>query len=377
MSTFIYFEPFAAMSFILHAVLPAAAADPRVSALRLVSSAEVAERFADVIEATGLELTILSPEELAPLHSPSRLDRGRAQWSYARELLQTSGGHVFLPYFDHAIFGTILDRRWVNGTISGIIFRPPNPFGLPMTLKRRANLARRWSTYAAARRPGLGTLFTFDESVAENSGTSLWRLQYLPDPAPEPALLRNATPKVRADARKWFLLFGGLTERKGIFTLLEAINLLSPQVQATSAFRLVGRLHITARERFLNQLEHTRTANPNVLIELEDRFVEDAELAQEVQSCDVVLAPYQNHIGSSSVMLWAAAAGKRLITQNTGYMGLLMQQHNLGIAIDTTDPKALAAALSAPLPEGDGTDPFVATRTAQIAAKTVLDGCLQ
>ncbi len=377
MSTFIYFEPFAAMSFIPHAVLPAAAADPRVSALRLVSSAEVAERFADVIEATGLELTVLSPEDLAPLRSSSRLGRGRAQWSYARDLLQPSGGHVFLPYFDFTIFGAILDRRWVNGTISGVIFRPPNPFGLPMTLKRRASFARHWAAYAAARRPGLGTLFTYDEFAAENSGTGLRRLQYVPDANPEPDLLRDTTPKVRADARKWFLLFGGLNERKGIFTLLEAINLLSPQVQATSAFRLVGRLNLTVRERFLNQLEHTRTANPNVLIELEDRFVEDAEMAQEVQSCDVILAPYQNHIGSSAAMLWAAAAGKRLITQNTGFMGLLMQQHNLGIAIDATDPKALAAALSAPPGDGAPAASFVATRTAQKTAQAVLDGCLQ
>jgi hypothetical protein len=60
----------------------------------------------------------------------------------------------------------------------------------------------------------------------------------------------------------------------------------------------------------------------------------------------VVLAPYQRFVGSSGVLLWAAGAGKPVITQDYGLIGRLVRDHELGLSADVTDPKTLAHAIT-------------------------------
>ena len=80
---------------------------------------------------------------------------------------------------------------------------------------------------------------------------------------------------------------------------------------------------------------------------LAHRWLGDGEIAGLVRWSDVVLAPYQRFVGSSGVLLWAAAAGRPVITQDRGLLGELTRRHGLGTAVDTTDPAALAAAVAA------------------------------
>lgn len=85
---------------------------------------------------------------------------------------------------------------------------------------------------------------------------------------------------------------------------------------------------------------------PDAVIELEDRFVTDPQLASELAGADIILAPYQNHIGSSGVMHWAVAANKPLIAQDTGLIGYQVSKYGLGAAINCRKPELVANAVT-------------------------------
>jgi glycosyltransferase involved in cell wall biosynthesis len=377
-TTFTYFEPLIAghCAFWARMVLAAAGRDPRITRLRLVTGAAMAERLSDVIGETSLELEVLAQSRIRPMEEGRLLDRGRAQWAEARAILEPVGGHLFLPFFDHALYGAILDRKRVNGKVSGIIFRPPNDFNYPSTVNRRLDAVRRWTTYVAATRPALGRLFTLDERAPESRiSRAMHILTYLPDPVPDIALLQGLIPEPRLDGRRSLLLFGALSERKGVFQALEAIHHLSAEDRRGLALRFVGRVDPADSAVFLSRLEEIRVTYPEAVIELENRFVSDSELAREVVDCAVVLAPYQNHVGSSGVIFWASAAGKPLLSQNTGLMGYQIDRHKLGLAVDTTDPKALAEAFSSvrKMPVNQG---FIDSHSSEAFTRTILDGTL-
>ncbi len=69
---------------------------------------------------------------------------------------------------------------------------------------------------------------------------------------------------------------------------------------------------------------------------------------------DLVLAPHQRHVGSSGILLRAAAAGVPLLTQKYGAMGETVRAWKLGITVDTGNPSEIARALERFL----GSDPL-------------------
>src|SRR5204863_6629463 len=88
-----------------------------------------------------------------------------------------------------------------------------------------------------------------------------------------------------------------------------------------------------------------RQQRPELWLKLEDRRLSEGEIAALMARSDVVLAPYQRFVGSSGVLLWAAGAGRPVLSQGFGLVGHLIREHRLGLAVDTTDPAALAAGI--------------------------------
>lgn len=348
MTTLTYLEPLTDghCTFWAQMVLEAAARDARVGRFRLVTAPEMADRLRDRVAGLGGEVVVIDPETLARMTQGRLLARGWAQWQAARR--EARKGPVFLPFFDHAVVAAALDPRPIpgGGRISGVIFRPPNRHGLADTWQSRIDSLRRWTTYSLARRTLGGPLLTLDEAApASSAGQRSAALRYLPDPAPDLTLLTSANPVPCDDGRRVVLVFGALTERKGIFQALAAWDHLSPAFRANHVLRFVGRLGADERAPFLAALKACRARHPDARVDLEDRFVSDLDLAGEVLGAHVILAPYQNHVGSSGVLHWAVAAGRPLITQNTGLIGYQVERYGLGHATDCTDPAGIAAAL--------------------------------
>ncbi len=320
---------------------------PLVSDVRLVTSPTMFERVEDIVTAQSIAYDIIPAEALEQMTTGSLWQRAGAQWKMAKDLSRDSV--VFLPFFDHAVIAAAMDPFPVQngGRVSGIVFRPPNTHHLPRSIITSISALRRWSTYSLARRVTGGPLFTLDELAPLTlAGRITKALTYLPDPAPELDLLRMAEPVSREDKRQVVLLFGALTRRKGIFEALQAWSCLSHSDRARFALRFVGRLGQEERAPFLSALETSRQSMPDATIELDDGFVTDQQLASEVAGADIILAPYQNHVGSSGVMHWAVAANKPLIAQDTGLIGYQVSKYGIGAAINCQKPELIAKAVA-------------------------------
>jgi glycosyltransferase involved in cell wall biosynthesis len=166
------------------------------------------------------------------------------------------------------------------------------------------------------------------------------KAQYLPDPVEV-----DSQPEVDAVAlrqtldiwpnRKICLLFGVLTERKGAHQLLAAIEKLPPALCQQLCFLLVGP----------TPADQQQWLTARVQIICHHSFVADHTIQSYFQLADLILAPYQRHVGSSGVLVRAAAAQRPVLAADFGLMGELTRRYQLGLTVDTTNPDAIAQAL--------------------------------
>lgn len=152
--------------------------------------------------------------------------------------------------------------------------------------------------------------------------------------------------KKMLQGRRVFLLFGFLTERKGVLKILDAMKHLPGEVGKGICIIFAGKVSPEIRCNIDEVFKRQPVVEINgAAFLLIDRFLSDGELRRLVETADVLLAPYQNFVGSSGVLLWAAGAGKPVITQSYGLLGALTERYNLGKAVDTSDASALAEAI--------------------------------
>ncbi len=129
--------------------------------------------------------------------------------------------------------------------------------------------------------------------------------------------------------------------------MIDALNQMQASDRAKLHIVLAGEIREATpaqRDEFIRRVEETKKL-PGLLLEHIDGYVSEADLIRELKACDVVLAPYANHIGVSGVVFWSAAAGKPILSQDSGWVGYVVKEANLGLTCDTSSPKALAEAL--------------------------------
>ncbi len=283
-----------------------------------------------------------------------RFLRAFQEWNllcrYAQDLQATE---CFLPYFDTfrlpLIFGKLCPCP-----VSGIYFRPtfhyPNFSSYQPGVKDRLQHWReRFIINRVLSKPQLHTLFSLDPVAVD------WlRLRYpnkiivaLPDPIELQERSPAITESLRSDIniepqRKVLLLFGAITERKGIFQLLDAIALLPTEVCQRICLLLVGESNI---KQALDMRIDTLCANKPIQIIRRYKFVPDNEVPTYFQLADIVMAPYQRHVGMSGILLNAAAAGTPVLSSDYGLMGEMARRYGLGLTVESTDPEALAQGL--------------------------------
>jgi hypothetical protein len=131
---------------------------------------------------------------------------------------------------------------------------------------------------------------------------------------------------------------------------------------------IAGRVEPALGRPFTEAVEGLRTRRPELQLHAERRWLSSQEIGTLVAWSDAVMAPYQRFVGSSGVMLWAAAAQKPLVTQDYGLLGRLVADHRLGLPVDSTDPGRLAAAIETMVEQGTA-DFFDASRAAAFAAE--------
>jgi len=275
--------------------------------------------------------------------------RGLSQWQIARNQLKYRNGAICLiPFFDQTLLGAVLDRRHVKGVITGIIFRPPTKLDNTAQVGKIVKTLWKMCAYIISYRRATPVLFTLDEEYKNTTANVVARrFKFVPDPFPLAGEFKWISRESRSNStsRTKFLLFGALNERKGIFVLLKSLRCLSDEEGRRSEFQFVGRLSDMDARAFQSELWDLRVVRPNLKLSLIDEYVEDKKLIRIIENSDVVLLPYQNHVGSSGGLYWAAAAHKPVIGQNSGLIGIHLLKFGLGLSCNTADPVSLTEAI--------------------------------
>jgi glycosyltransferase involved in cell wall biosynthesis len=266
---------------------------------------------------------------------------------------------VVLLYFD--LFQLPLARRLrfnFGVHISGIYFRPTwhysqfsaNRNASPLHWKDKIRAFRQRAILKLAlQNPHFRTLFCLDPFVVPILAPKYPRTSFLALPDPIESLPIPPDLDIRAQFgieahRKIFLLMGYLEARKGISTLLKSLNFLDMDTAQDVTILLAGKLEKDIEDEVKKQIH---ASNPDVQIVLTDAFVPYSAFQGYIEQSDVVLLTYENHVGSSGLLIRAALAGKPVLSQDFGLMGALVRTHHLGQVVDSTSPQAIAEGIRA------------------------------
>lgn len=245
-------------------------------------------------------------------------------------------------------------------SLSGIYFRPICHYNKFMnftpSLRERFWLWRDrfYQSKILQRRQEIKNLFCLDPfavSYMERYASDV-NVVYLPDPVKisieeqTECKLTQLKESLNIEVgRQLFLLFGTISDRKGIHQLLEAILMLEEDICQKICLVLVGRVVESDRVRMQNLLEKISQTLP-VQIITETSFVTEPEIQLYFQIADVVLAPYQRHVGMSGILVRAAAAQKPVLSSDYGLMGEITRRYELGLTVDSRFPKAIAQGIT-------------------------------
>lgn len=271
---------------------------------------------------------------------------------YTKKLKTT---HCLLMYLDSILLRLSLGES-LPCTYSCIYFRPIfhysnfenyKPIGREPIWHFRDRLCLR----LLMRSKGLKAIMCLDKFAVEhlNEIDSCKRSTFIQDPV---QIYEHSWQDIKAlkdclgiqEGRKIFLLFGVLTSRKGTHELLAALSLLSVESAKQMCILLVGPASLEEKKYIDNYVEALQNELPIQVIRHFD-FVKDSDVQSYFQLSDVILAPYQRHIGMSAVLVRAATAGKPVISSEFGLMGEITRKSSLGLAIDSSKPIEISKTL--------------------------------
>jgi glycosyltransferase involved in cell wall biosynthesis len=303
-------------------------------------------------------VTISSEEEAVLKSEDSTVERlvrafqeGNLLDKYARKLEPTQ---CLLMYFDSILLSLAFRGRFPC-PLAGIYFRPIFHYSdfadfTPLRHERILQLRDKFALSRLLSNSQFQTLFCLDPFAAERIGSFNGQVKsiYLPDPVQIYSESESQVDRLRENLgiqpdRTVFLMFGVPQKRKGIYQLLEAIALLPSHLCQKLCLLLVG-------PRSSDPLLQTRKAELSEALPIQvishDTFVPDREIQPYFQVSDVILAPYQRHIGMSAILVRAAAATKPVLSSNYGLMGEMVKRHKLGITVDSSVPSEIAKGLA-------------------------------
>jgi glycosyltransferase involved in cell wall biosynthesis len=179
---------------------------------------------------------------------------------------------------------------------------------------------------------------------------------YLPDPVRIMACSPERTQILRTELRigperKVLLLFGDFRgreslERKGVAQTLAAVRALPEDTARQCCLLFAGQMseETTAWvEREFAMIQRTQPVECRLI----NRYIAEEEVQAIFHLADLVMIPYQRHVGMSGVLVRAAAAEVPVLASDYGLVGALVPQHRLGWVIDGGRSSAFAEMLTA------------------------------
>lgn len=152
---------------------------------------------------------------------------------------------------------------------------------------------------------------------------------------------RQGPPLSERLRRKRLLLFGAIRRNKGIDMLLRAAAHL-PGYRITIAGEPIERPYFDSE--VVPRVKSLRAAGVDV--ELRDRFIPDAEVAELFADHSAIVLPYTSgFVAQSGVVFMALAYGLPVVASNAGGLRDLLAEYPIGVTFDGESPEDLAAAV--------------------------------
>jgi glycosyltransferase involved in cell wall biosynthesis len=116
------------------------------------------------------------------------------------------------------------------------------------------------------------------------------------------------------------------------------------QVHSSLCLVLAGQVNLKDYERLTAKIVEIHSIC-TVQIISQFKFLVESEVPIYFKMADIILAPYQHHVGMSGILLQAASAGKPVLSSNFGLMGEMVKKYCLGLAIDSSKTSEIAVGL--------------------------------
>ena len=139
-------------------------------------------------------------------------------------------------------------------------------------------------------------------------------------------------------------LSGAIDARKGADLLVRAFIKAKQEGRVDAKLLLAGP-HADEIRALLKSAEVSPYVDTGEVISM-DRLLVGDEMFFVAAASDVVTAPYPNHSGRSSIILWAAAAGRPVVATDRGCIARVVQVEELGVTCRVTDTALFAASLA-------------------------------
>jgi len=338
--------------------------------LDIVVTNKFVEQYPILVELTNstksnikfIPITSEEEKKLKTVYSAlDRFQRSFQEWQLIDKYTKITGcDHCLIMFFDSLLWRMSF-RIKPSCSMSGIFFRPISHYrNFPNF--RPSSRERFWEfreKMGLSRMLALGCMENFFclDPLAAKYYSQLYsetNITYLPDPVKTYNISQEQTDKLELNleieaGRKIFLLFGSLTDRKGVYQLLEAIKTLSPELSQQLCLLIIG--PVEENKNKIDMLVKETTEFKPVQIICRDEYVMDREIQPYFKISDVILAPYQRHVGMSSILVRAATASKPVLASDYGLMGQVTSSNKLGITVNSEFPQGIADGLALCLSE--------------------------
>ncbi|MBE7438799.1 MAG: glycosyltransferase family 4 protein [Spirochaetales bacterium] len=256
---------------------------------------------------------------------------------------------LFIPFID--AFLPVLPLLYLflprSCLLSGIIFQANYAYPPAAMLERLKSALKRGLTFLYGKSGCVDRLYFLDPLAVRYWQTrGIWPFAFhsCPDPAQGRRIPRSRARKVLGLSPHLRIVasLGRQDERKGTMELIAAFA-AGPGLLPDRRLVLAGEFSTGIRER----LARLKEENPEVarrLIVIEG-FLSDSELNLWANSADVMAVVHPAQIGSSGTLMMAALLEKPVLASDSGAIGTIAREYELGRLVRTSVPGDLVAGL--------------------------------
>jgi len=282
-------------------------------------------------------------------------------WELNRLTARFEPDHVFVLYADglwavRALQDLVAPRipnarnrpsRTSEGIIYGGAFTYPRAYSLSAKTKRW--LFRHFVKNRLFDRLLIDDDYLYDFASSLSPTQSCSDVVLVPNPVMLEPLRATATGRAAfalTDTDPIISLSGLIDRRKGADLLLHAFAEMTSE--GTPARLLLAGPHSADLRSLLTQPPFSELVQSDRIVSI-DRTLSAREMLDVAVASDIVTAPYPNQSGRSSIILWAAAAGRRVVAVNKGCIERMVSSEKLGLVCNVSDAREFARTLKASL----------------------------